>query len=101
MSEESFEAEWKLFEQTFNAVHDQIQEKVAAAAKLLNEATALSEKHGIPFRPKVGMPFRMSYIPDSFADKFPEVSESHDDWCDLTNAHGGGDYTGWQASQTC
>lgn len=99
MSEESFEAEWKLFEQTFNAVHDQIQEKVAAAAKMLGEATVLAEKHGIPFRPNVGTPFRMSYIPDSFSEKFPKVADGWD-WCDLTDANGG-EYSGWQASQTC
>lgn len=100
MSEESYEEEWNRFEQTFNSIHDQIQGKIAAAAKLLDEATDLAEEHGIPFRPKVGMPFRMSYIPDSFEEKFPEVKNG-DDWYDLTNAHGGYDYTGWQASQTC
>jgi hypothetical protein len=100
MSEESYEKEWKLFEETYNSVQEQIQEKVAAAAKLLDEATSLAEKYGVPFRPETGTPFRMSYIPDSFEKKFPEVSGSWD-WCDLTNAHGGGDYTGWQASQTC
>lgn len=101
MSEESYEKEWKLFEETFSSVHEEIQEKIAAAAKLLSEATSLAEKHGVPFRPKKGTPFRMSYIPDTFHRKFPEVSENYDDWCDLTNAHGGGDYTGWQMSQTC
>lgn len=100
MSEESYEKEWNQFEQTFNSVHDQIQEKVAAAAKLLNEATALSEEHGIPFRPKVGMPFRMSYIPDSFREKFPEVSDDSV-WSELTNAYGDTEYAGWQVSQTC
>jgi hypothetical protein len=101
MSEESYEKEWKLFEETFNSVHDQIQKKVAEAAKLLREATSLSEKLGVPFRPRVGTPFRMSYIPDSFESKFPEVSNNYDDWTELTNAHGGSDYTGWQSSQTC
>lgn len=100
MSEESYEAEWKLFEETFNSIESQIQEKMAAAAKLVREATSLSEQHGIPFRPKVGTPFKMSYIPDSFEKKFPEVSGDYA-WNDLTDAYGGGDYTGWQQSQVC
>lgn len=100
MSEESYEQEWKQFEDTFNSVHEQIQEKVAEAAKLLGEATAIAEKHGVPFRPNKGTPFRMSYIPNSFRDKFPEVSDEYD-WCDLTNAHGDTTYAGWQSSQTC
>ena len=100
MSEESYEKEWKQFEQTFNSVHDQIQAKMAEASKLISEATKLAEEHGIPFRPNRGTPFRMSYIPDSFEEKFPEVKDG-DDWQDLTNAHGGWDYTGWQQSQTC
>jgi hypothetical protein len=102
MSEESYEKEWKLFEETFNTIHPQIQAKLAEAAKALREATTLAEKHGIPFRPQVGTPFRMSYIPDSFEEKFPEVSKDGDyAWSDLTNAHSGGDYAGWQQSQTC
>ena len=100
MSEESFEAEWNKFEETFNSIHAQIQAKMAEANRAIKEATALAEEHGIPFRPQYGTPFRMSYIPDSFSEKFPEVSES-DGWQDLTNAHGGYDYTGWQQSQTC
>lgn len=100
MSEESYEEEWNKFERTFKDVHDQIQAKMAEASKAIREATALAEEHGIPFRPKIGTPFRMSYIPDSFSEKFPDVSRS-DDWQDMTNAWGGGDYTGWQQSQTC
>ena len=100
MSEESFEAEWNLFEQTFNSVHEQIQSKIAAAAKLLDEATDLADKHGVPFRPNVGTPFRMSYIPDSFKEKFPDVADGSD-WCDFTGAHGDTYYGGWQSSQTC
>lgn len=89
----------KEFTEVFEKVHPQIQEKLAQAAKLIDEACALAEEHGVPFRPKVAAPFRMSYIPDSLQEKFPDFDQ--DIWSQITGAYGGGDYTGWQQSQVC
>lgn len=87
------------FEKQFNEVHSQIQENLRQAAKLVEEAVALSEKYGIPFRPKVGFPFRMSYLPESMKDLFPDIDT--DFVSELTEAHGYWEYGGWQTSQTC
>ena len=87
------------FLKTFNSIHDEIQSKLAAAAKLINEAEALSEAHGIPFRPDETIMFcEPSYIPESLQEKFPELNI--DFWTEITGAYGYG-YSGWQQSQVC
>jgi len=102
MEEKDIDQLEKEFEQTFNQVNPQIQEKMKQAAKLIEEACAISDLHGIPFRPKVGTPFKMSYIPRSLKEKWKDILESDygsDFVCDLTGAYG--DYGGWQQSQVC
>jgi hypothetical protein len=94
---EQMEAE---FQKVFDEHHPEIQAKIAAAAKLLAEAEELAEKHGLPFRPKTSvLGFRMSYIPESLDQKFPELEQ--DFWSHVTGAYGGYDYAGWQSSQVC
>jgi hypothetical protein len=95
------------FAETFNKVHPEIQAKLEQASALIKEAVALSETHGVPFRPAKGLlGFRMSYIPSSLKKKFPpEFTDEMDDewydfWTSLTGAHGG-EYDGWQSSQVC
>lgn len=102
---EQLEREWT---ETFHKVHPEIQAKLEQASNLIKEAVALSEAHGIPFRPeKAVLGFRMSYIPRSLKEKLPPTVEDgwDDDWYDfwtsLTGAHGGGEYDGWQSSQVC
>ena len=98
-TEEEIEKE---FESVFNTVHPQIQEKLAAAAQLINEAEALAEEHGIPFRPKHDIMFcNPSYIPTTLREKFPEVEMDY--ISHLTEAYGDTEYgyNGWQQSQTC
>lgn len=96
------------FTETFNLVHPQIQAKLEQASVLIKEAVALSEQHGVPFRPTKGLlGFRMSYIPTTLKEKFPpEIEDDWDDdwydfWTNLTGAHGGSEYDGWQSSQVC
>lgn len=99
LEEDSLELEAE-FERVYLEHHAKIQSKLKEAAKLICEAEALSEHHGIPFRPEHGLcDFRMSYIPDSLTKKFPGMDREV--WQSLTGAYGGGDYSGWQASQTC
>lgn len=96
-TEEELEQE---FITLYNVVHPQIQEKLAAAVKLIDEAEALAEEHGIPFRPKQDIMFcNPSYIPASLDEKHPELER--DFICDFTGAYGNDDYPGWQQSQTC
>lgn len=77
----------------------QIHEKLNAAAKLINEAEAISEEHGVPFRPQHDIMFcTPSYIPASFKQKWGEDLD-YDLIYELTDA--GGSYDGWQQSQTC
>jgi hypothetical protein len=98
--QDQLEAEFK---KVFDDVHGQIQEKVRAAAKLLNEAAELSKQHGMPFRPEETIMFcKPSYIPQSFAEKFAGlVSSDSEYWTELTNAHGSVKWYGWQQSQVC
>jgi hypothetical protein len=98
----------KDFQEAFNQINPQIQDKLEQASALIREAVALSEQHGIPFRPKKALlGFRMSYIPQSLKEKFAvnDDGEWDDDWYDfwtsITGAHGGGEYDGWQSSQVC
>ena len=90
----------KQFEDTFKKVHPQIQEKLEAAAALIDEAAKMSEDNGIPFRPDVDIMFcSPSYIPESMNSKFPDL-----DWdfvSSLTSAGGDERYSGWQSSQIC
>lgn len=89
------------FEAIFNKIHSEIQDKIDAADKLIGEAEALSEKHGIPFRGVA--PFRMSYIPSSLKKKWAALlkeENGYDFISDFTGAYGG-EYDGWQSSQVC
>lgn len=87
------------FEKVFKEHHAEIQEKLAAAAKLINEAEAIAEKYGIPFRPKDHIMWcKPSYIPESMEEKFPGLDSEF--WSDVAGAWGG-EYPGWQQSQTC
>ena len=96
--------EYLALEAEFTKVCDEhmkeIQDKLSAAAILIDEAEALSEKYGLPFRPKTSIMWcRPSYLPKTFEEKFPDLD------CDavdaITNASGDYNYPGWQVSQTC
>jgi hypothetical protein len=103
LQEESAKLE-REFEEVFNKVHPEIQEKIAQAAALIKEATEISEKHGIPFRPKKGTPYQMSYLPRSFKKKWGQLisgDEGYEFVVDLTDAYGDTTYGGWQSSQVC
>jgi hypothetical protein len=98
------------FEKAFNEVNPKIQAKLEQAATLIREAVSLSEESGIPFRPSRGLlGFRMSYIPSTLNEKWAATRDENGDWDDdwydfwtqVTGAHGGSEYDGWQSSQTC
>jgi hypothetical protein len=88
----------KEFVKVYEEVHESIQEKIKQAAKLLKEATDIADQNGISFSPEVGIPFRISYIPDSLHDKFPNIDLEF--VYELTNTNPGC-YHGWQRSQVC
>lgn len=90
----------KEFEKVFSEHNAEIQEKLAAAVKLINEAEAIAEKYGLPFRPNEHIMWcRPSYIPESMKEKFPQLEQ--DFWSTVTNAWGDERYAGWQSSQVC
>lgn len=91
------------FEAVFDKFHPQIQAKMQQAAALIGEAEKLSEQSGIPFRPKFGTPFQMSYIPKSLKKKWAELQQDDEGYefvGEFTGAYGG-EYDGWQSSQVC
>jgi site-specific DNA-adenine methylase len=91
-------------EEEFKKIHEkytpEIQEKLEAAAKLINEAEALSETHGLPFRPQCDLMFcNPSYLPESLEEKFPNIDREF--VMTLTDAYANDEYPGWQTSQIC
>lgn len=86
----------KTFAKVANDIIPQIEEKLAAAMKLLGEAEELSEEHGVPFYSNIS-PLGQSFRPESFAEKFSEVDS--DVVYDLTESYG--EYDGWQHSAVC
>lgn len=90
----------KQFEKVYKEVNPLIQAKIKAASDLLAEAEALSELHGIPFRPTEEIMFcSPSYLPESLKEIWPDLDE--DFVRELTGAYGYDGWGGWQQSQTC
>jgi hypothetical protein len=100
MSEYSVNKEDSEIERTFRlAVNDaqaRIGAKLIEASKLIDEACAISEETGIPFRAGVS-PLGQSYIPSSLSEKFPDLDREFA--TDIADAHG--EYEGWQYSAVC
>lgn len=92
------------FIKTCKEVLPQIYEKMKAAADLINEAEAIADMNGIPFRPQQDIMFcTPSYIPASMDKWNPGKTIDGVNWetiYELTDASGG-EYHGWQRSQTC
>jgi hypothetical protein len=96
----------KKFREAFEKINPEIQEKVAAASKLLKEAEKLSEQHGLPFRPKGNLLDGSchGYFPASFSSIYGDLLEENPDLVDdVTGVYRyeeNGD--GWQSSAgTC
>jgi hypothetical protein len=91
------------FRKVVDEHNSSIQEKLKAAAELIEQAENLSEKYAIPFRPDVSITgFSMSYIPESFKKIFSNLDL--DIVRDITRAYsplGHDAFAGWQQSQTC
>lgn len=107
MSESEYDIEFENFKKVCEEVNPQIQNKLKAASALIKEAIALAEEHGIPFRPVERIMFcTPSYFPNSFKNKWSLIADNDDDddnydaLYTLTGASGG-QYSGWQSSQTC
>lgn len=77
-------------------VLEKINEYLQKADAALDKAVALSEKHGIPFSSGIS-PLSQSYLPGSFAEKFPGVSR------DIMSsvADASNEYEGWEHSAVC
>jgi hypothetical protein len=91
----------KEFEKLCEDIGAQIDAHVEAASKELRKAIALSEKHGVPFRPNISF-LSNSYMPESFFDsKFSKLD--NDVVCEIASVWG--DYLfeggGWQHSSVC
>ncbi len=77
-----------------------IQRKVKAASKLLQDAVDLSEKHGIPFSSEISF-LGQSYFPTTFSDKYGELEADFvDAITGATTAYYGED-AGWEHSDVC
>lgn len=87
------------FSKVCQTITPQIKEKIDLAAKLIEEAEGLSEKHGIPFRAKVSFIYN-SYIPQSLDKKFPDIDDEFvsEETGVYKFEYGGG---GWQHSAVC
>lgn len=73
-----------------------IGEKLAQAAKALDEAEVIAEEHGISFSAGVS-PLGQSYIAESASEKWEGVSEEFRN--EITDTYG--EYSGWQHSAVC
>jgi len=90
----------KEFENLVESVGKEIQDKIQQAEKLLAEACALADMHGIPFFTNVSL-LGQPYVPEKFETK----------WCDLDRdfvanitevvASDLGSPYGWDHSQVC
>jgi hypothetical protein len=89
-------------EKEFQSLHDafskEIELKLKKAYKLVEEATAISERFGIPFEYVVINKTRSRYIPQSFKDRFINLDKKI--VSELTNVN----YLngeGWYHSEIC
>lgn len=93
----------KEFKDTFEQHSQEIELKLAAAEKALDEARELSEKHGIPFDTTISYLYNQ-YVPNSMKQKFPEIDlEFVKEISDIEyfgTSCGDIVYPGWQVS-TC
>jgi hypothetical protein len=88
------------FEALADAVGAEIQAKLTEAERLLNEACALADEHGLPFHTNVSL-LGQPYVPEAFETKWRDLDR---DFVanitevapyDLSSAYG------WQHSQVC
>jgi len=89
------------FQALVDGVRINIDAHVEKATEELRKAVALSEIHGVPFRPGISF-LRNSYMPQSFFDsKFSELDQNA--VCEIASVWG--DYlfdgSGWQFSAVC
>lgn len=98
MSDNSLEKEFNIL---YSTIGEEIAAKVRQAEKLLEEATELADKFGLPFQADMYSDMRGWYIPETFGDRFKsldankmseltEISQSR-----LNRAYG------WQHSNIC
>lgn len=90
----------KEFEDLATSVGLEIQDKITQAEKLLNEACALADEHGIPFFTSVSL-LGQPYVPEKFETKWCDLDR--DFVTDLTEVMSNdlGSAYGWQTSQVC
>lgn len=68
------------------------------ARRLLDEAVALSEKHGIPFRAEVS-PLSQTYVPEAFRERFAKMDMDRvEEIMDVSIDPG---QYGWERSAVC
>ncbi len=86
------------FKTLVERVSKEIKEKVSLASKILSEAEALSDKHGVPFYGFGISGVSQSYTPssvESLTDEQKEILEGICDYVDYDNANG------WEHSAVC
>lgn len=92
------------FRDTFAKYNPEIQEKLDAATKLVQEAEAIAEEHGIPFSPNADLVGGMvqAYVPESYESIFSELKNA-DDGAEVVGELTGvyyNEYAGWQNSSS-
>lgn len=87
------------FKALVDSIGKEIDAKVAAAEKLLDEAVELADRHGIPFYPRISA-LRQPYVPASFKERFGTLDkEEVSDLLEMSEYNLG--HVGWRRSQLC
>lgn len=90
----------KEFEALADTIGVEIQDKIKQAEKLLDEACALADEHGMPFFTNVSL-LGQPYVPEAFNSKWRDLDRdfaaniTEVATYDLSSAYG------WQHSQVC
>jgi len=97
MTEKNLDLEFQTLVET---VGKEIDAKIEQASKLLSEATALADQHGIPFYAFVSE-LGQAYVPESFEDKWGSLDKE-----DVEELTGVSSYDlesayGWKHSDVC
>lgn len=80
--------------------NEQIQEKIAIAARALREAVELSEQYGIPFYSRVSF-LSQPYIPRSWNSKYSQLDDEVLEDLIEVSSYDISDRSGWKHSAVC
>lgn len=90
----------KEFETLADSVGAEIQSKLKEAEKLLNEACALADEHGIPFFTNISL-LGQPYVPEAFETKWNDLDRDFVANITEVASYDLGSAYGWQHSMVC